>query len=461
MNLREYLKKRSLSLYIVFFSTSFLLILLLWLNSITSYGNFHLSIKDSITGILGDVFLKDGALYIGFPTFDFTYVFSKGMVKYIFKAFRIPFMFVVGNFFFLLSVFAVLFFISLVRFISKKGKASLKFTHQNLWSSFLLLFFIMSLFPVREFTGWIPYFDYTTPPQPGNSIARFLYEIISFHMGGPTHTKRLLFAYISSFAEYGLEIFVLMSLFLLIYSREKIPKLVEKSYSLFFKIEEKLKKPRYFFFGILSFFFILSLSTVYFVHGGVPGNWNQIALVFQAKIFKSLSFQAPLPAAFELLKVPRLALLNGWFSSGSASGYSFFLLPFEALKIPWLLNVIVGCVTLIFFYRLLSALEFENGVKILSCTLLILSPSFLKMSSQFQNQGLVNLLFILFLIEFLGWKDREENKKYSLRMIKAGFLIGLGLNIRPLSTIALSIPFIFVILRDGSSSNRVCTYPNF
>jgi len=468
MNLKEYINKRSFALYVIFFISSFFLLLLNWTNSITSYGNFHLSVNDSITGIVGDVFMRNGGLYIGFPMFGFSHVFSRGMVKYFFSAFRVPTLFVISNFFILLFSFASLISVGFLRFLRDRYNANkeektdeteqkktywIVSTVSNAWKGLLLAVFVLSMFPIDEFTAWVPYFDYVHTAHIKNSIGRFVYELISLNLGGETHNKRLLFAWILSSAEFALKLLVVASFFLLIYSKAKIPNWLKRIFPDFLKLENK--KPKIYVVPVIVLFFsLLSLLSVHFVYGYLPTNWKQLAAVFQAKIFAKFFFHAPIPPVQKLFAVPYLVFDGGWFNPIFPVGYSLCLTPFEKLGYPWLLNIIVGCVTLYLFFKLLLKLNTTRSAAIWGTALLALSPSFLRMGSQFQREGLLNLCFIVFLGKYLQWKDIKGCKRGWLKLVTAALFLGVGANVLPLSAFAFAAPFIFAILFETFKNRR-------
>jgi len=464
MNLKDYISKRSFALYIIFFISSFFLFLLYWTNDITSYGNFHLSVNDSLTGIVGDVFMRGGNLFVGFPTLGVSHVFSRGMVKYFFSAFRVPALFVISNFFILLFSFSALLFVSLIRFFRyrynankeekteetpQKQSYSLSTIISNVWKWFLVTVFALSVFPIDEFTSWIPSFDYIRKTRINNSMGCFVYELISLNLGGETYNRRLLCAWVFSSAEFVLKVLVIASCCLLIYSKARMPNWLKK-------IPGSLKlgnnKTSIYIPVIVFSFFLLSFSATHFVYGGLPVSWSQLAAVFQARNFASLSFHAPIPPVQKLFSVPYLVFAGGWFNPFFPVGYSLCLAPFAKLGYPWFLNLIVGCVTLYFFFKLLLRLTITRSAAIWGTALLALSPSFLRMSSQFQSQGLLNLCFVIFLGEYLRWRD--TNGRGWIKLVTAALFLGVGVNILPLSALAFTLPFVFAIVFEAVKNRR-------
>ncbi len=449
MALKERLRARSVFLFFVFFTTSFLLLMWSWVNVATSYGFLHLSINDPITGLVGDVFLKNGALFVGFPSLEYHHIISRGMLKYLFVMFRFPVLFVLGNVALLCFIFFVLLVIAFLRFVRDRCRSFRKLSSKRevvysllpLWKFFIFSLLLMSLFPINQFTGWASYLDYIPPPKLNSSIGPMLYDLFGAAFSTGYRTK-LAFAWSFSFFEYLLTVSALVSLSLIFFSRFKMPTWVEKLYPRFVKLEEELSKiPKNRRLQLsLAFSLFMSILLYIFFYGSLPNGWNQIANVFQAKIFSAFCLKAPLPKTPELLTTPYLAMNKHWFSSVFPWGYSLFILPFEFINFPYLLNIIVSCLTVIFFFKLLDKLNIGSW----ALAFLVLSPGFLLMSSQFQSQSLVNLFFVLFLLEYISWKDKKDSDESFTNLVRAALYSGIAFNILPLSSTALFFPFVLV-----------------
>jgi 4-amino-4-deoxy-L-arabinose transferase-like glycosyltransferase len=118
------------------------------------------------------------------------------------------------------------------------------------------------------------------------------------------------------------------------------------------------------------------------------------------------------------------------------------------LGAPWLIGPILGTLSLFIFFLLLREIYPDRRTWYLGCVLLLLSPFFLFMSSNYMNHSSTMFFVVLFLYGY----QRMFTSPSSLFPLLAGFSLGYALTIRPLDACAIGLPFICVML--------VSTYKN-
>lgn len=196
---------------------------------------------------------------------------------------------------------------------------------------------------------------------------------------------------------------------------------------------------------VTGFFFILTnlISLLVFEH--LPHIQDSIAQLFQARIFaqgKIHLVSPPFPDFFDYLHI----INNGRWYSQYLWLHSFILMLFLLLRMPWLANPVLGTLTLPVIYLLGRELYDEKTGRI-SAILACLSPFIFNMSSEYMNHASALLFASLFLLFYF----RTLNRGSLLNPILAGISIGLVANIRPLSGLAICLPFaiysIYLFLR--------------
>jgi hypothetical protein len=207
------------------------------------------------------------------------------------------------------------------------------------------------------------------------------------------------------------------------------------------KIIWRLREPYFLFLIALVFFTTTTLFSL-LVFEQIPHIPDEIAQLFQAKIFASGHLAAPLPPLPEFFqhKYDNMIFKNHWYSE-YPPGHPFFLMFGVWLRIPWIINPFLASVSLILLYKV--ALQYY-GEKVarLSVILFPISPFALFMSSSFMNH--ISMLFCMLL--FIYTLNLSRNTASSFYAFISSFALGLMLNIRPPDALVIglvfSVPFI-------------------
>jgi len=196
------------------------------------------------------------------------------------------------------------------------------------------------------------------------------------------------------------------------------------------------------FLGILfcAFFALTNLAS-YSLFDHIPHTMDSIAQIFHGKIFAEGMLAAPSPAHREFFDLinsrdQTTMINNGKWYSQFPPGHSFLLMLGHFFDAPWIINPLLGSLTVVLLYFLGKELYGET-IGRLSAVLGALSPFIFFMSSEFMNHASALFFFVMFLSFFA--KTVRTGK--IIHAIVAGAALGMMLNIRPLTAFALAIPF--------------------
>ena len=228
-----------------------------------------------------------------------------------------------------------------------------------------------------------------------------------------------------------------------LYCFEKLPlriiALVEKAISRFFTWKET-----YFIGLLLAICFLVTGTIAYSVLDHIPHVQDSIAQLFQAKIFKMEALYAPLPPHKEFFDYTNIINDSKWYSQ-YPPGHSLLLMLGLFLGAPWLIGPLLGTFSLVTFFLLLKQLYGDRQTVYVSCCLMLFSPFFLFMSSNYMNHSSTMCFIILFLYCYLQMFSSPS----CLCPILSGLFLGYAITIRPLTAIAIAIPFIAYMLICG------------
>lgn len=225
----------------------------------------------------------------------------------------------------------------------------------------------------------------------------------------------------------------------------KITLLVEKMMDRFFKWKES------FFIGTLLILCLLATGILaYAVLDHIPHVQDSIDQLFQAKIFKMGKLYAPLPSHKEFFDYTNVINDDKWYSQ-YPPGHPLLLMVGLLIGIPWLIGPLVGTLSLFIFFLLIKTVYSDHRVLYLSCSLLLLSPFFLFMSSNYMNHSSTMFFIVLFLYCYL----RIFSSNSHLYAILSGLSLGYAINIRPFDAVTIGTPFIFYLLICAYKKRKV------
>ncbi|MGD0783471.1 MAG: glycosyltransferase family 39 protein, partial [Candidatus Aminicenantales bacterium] len=189
-----------------------------------------------------------------------------------------------------------------------------------------------------------------------------------------------------------------------------------------------------------AFVFFFSAGYSYFVFDHVPHIHDEISALFHARIFLGGHFTAPSPPARESFDFPH-TINNGRWYSMYPPGWPFLLALGVLIRAPWLINPILGGLTILLLYFL--GLEIHGRrTGVLAAVLGGVSIWLLLMSATMMSHPasmVFNAVFLLFFFRSL----KRPNVRNGLL---AGFAFGAAYLIRPYNTLVFSLPFLVVLL---------------
>lgn len=177
------------------------------------------------------------------------------------------------------------------------------------------------------------------------------------------------------------------------------------------------------------------LSLICFQHK--PIVTDTIAQLFHARIFAQGKLYLPAPTFPEFFDVGHVISNNGrWFSQYPPCHPALLAIG-VLLGMPWLINPLLGAgAVMVFFY--LGKELYDDKTGRIAALLGTGSPFLLYMSSEFMNHASA----LLFISLFVWFFFRMVRKQSFLSALLAGTFLGLAINVRPYTALAIATPFI-------------------
>ncbi|MBI1281051.1 MAG: hypothetical protein GC179_23195 [Anaerolineaceae bacterium] len=187
---------------------------------------------------------------------------------------------------------------------------------------------------------------------------------------------------------------------------------------------------------LFSFFMTALVSDRVFEH--VPHLEDEVAYLFEAKLLASGHSVIPSPTPARPFWQPFVVDLGGKRFGKYPLGWPGTLAIGVAAGQPWLVNALLGALTVALVYRLGSEV-FNVDTGMIAAALTAFSPMALLLNGTLM--GHTAALFSSMLFIYAYW--RIERGKYRLRWgIVAGLALGMTLINRPLAGVAVAAPFI-------------------
>ena len=169
----------------------------------------------------------------------------------------------------------------------------------------------------------------------------------------------------------------------------------------------------------------------------IPHVQDEIAQLFQAKIFAQGSLTAALPPLTEFFRYyyDNMLFTDRWYSQYPPV-HPFLLMFGVLLGIPWIVNPVLAACSVFPLYGFARAFVEENEARF-SVLLFCISPFVLFMSASYMNH--VSALFFLLLFLYCTEKALSDGSVWHGCI--AGIAIGAMLNIRPGEAVVVGLPF--------------------
>lgn len=181
---------------------------------------------------------------------------------------------------------------------------------------------------------------------------------------------------------------------------------------------------------------ILLAATSRLVFDFGPLNVDSVVHLFQAKVFAAGRLVAPPPpgeAFFRTLNV--IVEESGWYGQ-YPPGHSALLALGVAIGAPWLVPVVLSLGTLVALYGF-TRRAYDEATARLTALLLVLSSFFWLLGASFMNHVSALFAVALFLYAFVRWEAADDVRW----MAAAAAALGLGFLSRPVTILAVGVPF--------------------
>ncbi|MFO7676057.1 MAG: glycosyltransferase family 39 protein [bacterium] len=195
-----------------------------------------------------------------------------------------------------------------------------------------------------------------------------------------------------------------------------------------------LSRPR-FILVLFGFTFILANLISFFTFEHLPHIQDSIAQLFQARIFARGRLFLDSPRFAEFFDYTHIINNGRWYSQYPFL-HSLLMVPFVFVGAPWLLNPLLGALTVPVIYLLGRELYGERTGR-LAGVLACITPFIFNMSAEYMN-GASALLFATLFALFYFRTLREGRPRQALL---AGLCLGLVANVRPYTALAVALPF--------------------
>ncbi len=185
-----------------------------------------------------------------------------------------------------------------------------------------------------------------------------------------------------------------------------------------------------------GFLFLVANLVSFFIFEHIPHIQDSISQLFQARIFASGRLHLPSPQIPDFFDYTHIINNGRWYSQYPWL-HSFILMLFVFPGIPWIVNPLLGALTIPFIY-LLGRELYNKGTARLAVVLAAISPFVLNMSAEYMNHASALLFATIFLLYYFR---TIKGKKPLLSALIAGIALGLVANVRPYTALALALPF--------------------
>ncbi len=190
---------------------------------------------------------------------------------------------------------------------------------------------------------------------------------------------------------------------------------------------------------ILAVLFLFSFTAMnlgsYFIFERIPHIQDSIGQVFHGKIFLLGKLTASSPEPRESFNFTHIINNGKWYSE-YPPGHSLLMSIGHLLHAPWIINPLFGSLSILLLYFIGKEM-YDERIGRLSALLGALSPFIVFMSSEFMNHTTTLFFTELFLLAFARmmhrWKIRDA--------LLTGFALGYAFNIRPMTAVAIGLPF--------------------
>ncbi len=193
--------------------------------------------------------------------------------------------------------------------------------------------------------------------------------------------------------------------------------------------------PRLFALLLFALFFAVTNAFSWLLFEHLPHVQDSITQIFHGKILAMGRLTVP-PHLYNVFFDFGHMINNGLFYSMYPFGHTIWMALGAWIHSPWLINPLLGALTIILFYRLGKAMYDEQTGRT-AAVLACVAPFLIFMSSEYMSHVSALFYLALFMLSYVHCMERG-----GLRWaVLAGAAIGLALNTRLLTALGIGLPF--------------------
>ena len=178
------------------------------------------------------------------------------------------------------------------------------------------------------------------------------------------------------------------------------------------------------------------------VLGNIPHVSDEVAYQFQARSIALGALAMPAPSVPDAFNFLHLMIHDGNWYGIMNPGWPAILAAGELIRLPWIINPILGGLGLIAFGAFFREAGLDDREGRLAVLLMALSPLLIFMSGSYMSHPANLLLFGVFC-----WNWARMLKRGSIvAAIIAGGALAINLLVRPVDAIVVTLPFIVQLL---------------
>jgi 4-amino-4-deoxy-L-arabinose transferase-like glycosyltransferase len=199
--------------------------------------------------------------------------------------------------------------------------------------------------------------------------------------------------------------------------------------------------------------FLLAITIAWAVFEAMPHLEDELANLYQAKVFASGRFIAQTPDHSKSFSVPFTIDMDGRRFSKYPPGYSLALASGVWIGQPWLVNALAAALGILGVY-LLGLDLFDSHTGLLAAALGVISPMYVILSGTLLSHP-TTLTALVFFAWALLRARRPDEPRAAAYSVAAGVLLGWAAITRPLTALGMALPFALLGLSDVIRTPRV------
>jgi 4-amino-4-deoxy-L-arabinose transferase-like glycosyltransferase len=185
----------------------------------------------------------------------------------------------------------------------------------------------------------------------------------------------------------------------------------------------------------------------------IPHSEDEVAYIFQAKVFALNRLSVPTPANADAFWTPFVLDYQGQRFGKYAIGWPLLLSVGFRLGAPWLINTVLAVATLAFI-AWLGRCFYKPKIGLWAAALGLVTPGFLFLSGSYLSHtaslfwSTLALVFVFYLVDKIG-ASKVASRAFALA---AGFSLGCAFMTRPFAALGIGLPiavFLLVVIFRG------------